>query len=308
LNQNERILNVFLSKLKTFFIEVNFLNEEKFRLEYNTGLRSESINKQINEIKSELESTQGFLNEKSSQNKKLNFDFVNLLNSLETKALGLQSIREQLNDISESNSYLFEEKTQLEEEIRFLKDKKFKNKTEVDKILLTNQKLEKKCREEEILIKNLESEKHKYLSLNEELRFANSDITHKIKRRDENINHGQKQLEESNLKIYELSHSLRELERNFERLKLEYEDQNSLNQKEFRMRSDKEIEKDEKENQIREKEREFKSALIELDSLTCEKEKLCEENTKIINEIDRLKTHIHLMTEGNKKVYFQIKF
>ena len=308
MNKNERILNVFSSKLKTFLNELNFLNEEKFRLEYNTGLRSESINKEINEIKSELERIQNFLYEKSSQNKKLNFDFVNLLDSIDTKALGLQSIREQLNDVLESNSYLFEEKTQLEDEIRILKDKKLKHKAEVDKIIFTNQKLEKKCREEEILIKNLESEKHKYLSLNEELKFANSDITHKIKKRDENINHNQKQLEESNLKIYELTHSLREFERNLVRLRLEYENQTSLNQKESRMRSDKEIEIDETENQIREKEGEIKSSLIELDSLTFEKEKLCEENTKIINEIERLKTHLHFMTEGNKKVYFQIKF
>ena len=72
--------------------------------------------------------------------------------------------------------------------------------------------MNKNCKDEEILIKNLEAERNKYIEFNEQLKYDNSNLQTKIKQRDENLNYYQKQLDESNKTILRLNGHIKDLE------------------------------------------------------------------------------------------------
>ena len=263
------------------------------RLEYDYKTRSDSAHKQILELKADMESMQIVLNEKISQNKKLYQDYTGLQSLLETKSNEINHLRHQLNEFMQVNSRLVEEKIEIEKIVVDLRDSKTRIKKEIDRIYDENQRLNKNCKDEEILIKNLEAERNKYIEFNEQLKYDNSNLQTKIKQRDENLNYYQKQLDESNKTILRLNGHIKDLENKNEVIHQELDMQNNTNQKEIRSRIEKEKAFDETERSLKEKEREIKIALEELEILSIQKDKLYEDNTKMYNEIDRLKNQIN---------------
>lgn len=166
-----------------------------------------------------------------------------------------------------------------------------------------NTRLSKTCKEEEMIIKNLEMERNKYLEMNENLKYDNNNLHGKIKAREESLNYHQKQLEDSNKTILRLNNTIKELELQADRLHSDLNNISSSNQKEIRLRIEREKAYEDVERVIREKDKEVKKCLNDLDMLTDQKEKLYDDNSKMYSEIDRLKNHIYMLTEQNQRVF-----
>jgi chromosome segregation ATPase len=221
---------------------------------------------------------------------------------LENKTTEISHLRTQLGEFVQSNGQILEEKTALERMVQDLREAKFRNKNEIDRVLDDNQRLSRNCKEEEVIIKNLELERNKYLEINEELKYDNSNLQSKIRQRDDNLNYYQKQLEDSNKTISRMNNTIKELELQADRLHNELEIQTTTNQKEIRLRLEREKLYEDVEGVMKDKEREIKKLLNELDNYTVQKEKLYEDNTKMYNEIDKLKNHIYVLTEQYQNV------
>ncbi len=85
LEQNEKSYDALQTKYKSLSNDASILNEEKMRLEYELKQKTETSNKIISDLQTELENLQNTLNEKLATNKTLFNDNNNLFASLEAR-------------------------------------------------------------------------------------------------------------------------------------------------------------------------------------------------------------------------------
>ena len=101
--------------------------------------------------------------------------------------------------------------------------------------------------------------------------------------------------------IYQGIH--RELELNIEKLKGEINNINSSYQKESRIRQERDRTIEHLENVIQERDKEIRRFNIDIDSMRIQKQNLYDDNGKLLNELNKLKDHIYLLSDQNQKVY-----
>ena len=85
LEQNQKSYEALQTKFKSLSNDASILNEEKMRLEYELKQKTETSNKIISDLQTELENLQNTLNEKLATNKTLFNDNNNLFASLEAR-------------------------------------------------------------------------------------------------------------------------------------------------------------------------------------------------------------------------------
>jgi chromosome segregation ATPase len=249
-----------------------------------------------------------------SQNKQLYIDYSNLSTQLEIKNSEVIKYRSQLSEIIERNERLTEEKEQLENKVYIiiivkiyeLRDLKNKNKIEVERIYEDNQNLKKIIRDDEIMIKNLEEERDRYMEMNQNLQYENTNLIGKLRTKEDSLNYQSNQLDESNRAILRLTNIVSELEKKNEKLQSELDKSNYSNNKQFKSRKELEKAYEDLENILNDKDMETKRYLKELDNLTVQKEKLFEDNAKMYNDIEKLKDQIYILNEQNTKVNIYI--
>lgn len=242
------------------------------------------------------------LTEKTNQNYALHQDYNKLLIQLEAKSDQIYQLKKELDILIETNSRLNVEKEEMEKTITQLREVKFKTKAEYEKINEENQRLSKICQEEEEFILSLEQEQRKYLDMIESLKYENNSLSTKLKQRDDNASYYQKQLEEGNKTISNMNNTIRELENEAEELKFQLHNISTQRERESNLLMEKERTCEDLTRRLREKEKDIGLYLNELDNVTEQKEKLYEENTHMYNEVDKLKNHLYILSEQNKKV------
>ena len=83
LEQNQQNYELLQTKYKSLSNDLSILNEEKIRLEYELKQKTETTNKIISDLNTEVENLKNALNEKLATNKILFNDNNNLFVSLE---------------------------------------------------------------------------------------------------------------------------------------------------------------------------------------------------------------------------------
>ena len=83
LDENEKAYCDLLNKFKNLQNEFQLMNEAKMRLEYELKQKSESYNKNLDELCGQNNSLTNELNDKNSMNQKLYADNNNLMKNLE---------------------------------------------------------------------------------------------------------------------------------------------------------------------------------------------------------------------------------
>ena len=121
LEQNEKSYDALQTKYKSLSNDVSILNEEKIRLEYELKQKTETSNKIISDLQTELENLQNTLNEKLATNKTLFNDNNNLFASLEARNSEVEQLKYALNERDEIIEKLTEEKNNNEKEISKIK-------------------------------------------------------------------------------------------------------------------------------------------------------------------------------------------
>ena len=96
LEQNQQNYELLQTKYKSLSNDVSILNEEKIRLEYELKQKTETTNKIISDLQTEVENLKNAMNEKLATNKTLFNDNNNLFASLEIKTQENEQLREAL--------------------------------------------------------------------------------------------------------------------------------------------------------------------------------------------------------------------
>ena len=134
LEQNEKNYDALQTKYKSLSNDASILNEEKMRLEYELKQKTETSNKIISDLQTELENLQNTLNEKLATNKTLFNDNNNLFASLEARNSEVEQLKYALNERDEIIEKLTEEKHENEKAISILSDNKLKNENSIQKM------------------------------------------------------------------------------------------------------------------------------------------------------------------------------
>jgi chromosome segregation protein len=160
--------------------------------------RVELLNKQIIELRADLENALNSLNDKSAVNMKLFNENNNLTRTLESRNAEISGLREQLSYAEGEISKLSSDKHSLEKQIRNLNEVKENQKDSLEKYSLEVDRLNNFCAEQDDCIVRLSEEKMKVLSKNDELNFEIKNLNGKLKTKEDNINFLQHQLDEAN--------------------------------------------------------------------------------------------------------------
>jgi len=183
-----------------------------------------------------------------------------------------------------------------------LREIRQKNSLENDKLEKEKLNLLNDIKEEGNLIKELELERIRLIDINENLNLEIINLNGKIRTRDESIAYHQKQLDEFNKTIGRLNNQMNELEFNNKKLIEELNKYDSENEKITNELNDFERSYREIEIKLKEKDKNMKRMSDDMDNIQDEKDKLFDDNSKMFLEIDRLKNHIFVITDQNKRV------
>jgi len=109
-------------------------------------------------------------------------------------------------------------------------------------------------------------------------------------------------LEDFKQKNYEYIETIKELELQINNCKIDLDGIRNANSKEYKSRSELEINNLELEKIIKDKEHQLKSYFDELNYQRFTNDKLVEDNEKLFNELEMVKNHILILTEQNSKL------
>jgi chromosome segregation ATPase len=302
LEQNEKNFNALNQKFRGMQNDMNLLNEEKLKNEYEFKQRSESSNKQVNELRSELENLNQAYNEKMVLNKKLYAQLEKLQKLYDSSNMENDQLRGSLDELNHNLNQVMEEKNTFERMTIELKDIKQRNQHQIEKLFDENGKLKKTCDEQDKIIKNLENERTRCLTKIDDMNFENSNLGSKLKSREDTLLITQKQLEDAKQTILKFQNKTNELENYNDGLKTELEKMRLNNNKETKGRLEAERQCQELERMVKERDNDIRRYNEELDFSRVNNEKLVEDNEKLFSEIEKLKNHIILLTEQNQKL------
>lgn len=281
---------------------MNLLNEEKLKNEYEFKQRSESSNKQVNELRGELENLNQAYNEKMVMNKKLYAQLEKLQKLYENSNIENDQLRGNLDELNHNLNQVMEEKNTFERMTIELKDIKQRNQHQIEKLFDENGKLKKTCDEQDKIIKNLENERTRLLTKIDDLNFENNNLGAKLKSREDTCLVTQKQLDDAKQTILKYQSKTNELENYNDGLKTELEKMRLANNKETKGRLEAERQVQDLERMVKDRDSEIRRYNEELDFSRVNNEKLVEDNEKLFSEIEKLKNHIILLTEQNQKL------
>ena len=266
-----------------------------------------ALNEVFYSLQNDFKNVQIELEEKAKMNKKLYEDFNNILSCLEKEIEITEKIKKEKDIYEKSNKDLNEEKKNFGEYMLSLNNSKEEYLKELDFFVNQNNILEQQIQIEQNEVNQLEQEKNKYISLNKEIKFQNSNKLNIIKINDEAIKYFQQQLSNTNITLNKMIDMINEREEYYKSLQNQYEECRNRH----KVIENKKFNNDKIYNElmsnIQKKEVNISDSINVLDSMSGEKEQLYDYNTKIYNDLDRLQNHIYVLSEQNQKLLEKIK-
>jgi len=162
--------------------------------------------------------------------------------------------------------------------------------------------LKKKTEDQDKSIKNLENERSRLLAKVDDLTYENNNCQAKLRSREDTLLVSQRQLEDTKTNLAKSQNKMAELESLKETLNNEIEKLKLTLNREAKSRVDSEKQNQELNYIIKERENEIRRLLEEFDSSKINNDKLLDDNQKLFAEIEKLKSHILLVTEQNSKL------
>ena len=266
-----------------------------------------ALNEVFYSLQNDFKNVQIELEEKAKMNKKLYEDFNNILSCLEKEIEITEKIKKEKDIYEKSNKDLNEEKKNFGEYMLSLNNSKEEYLKQLDFFVNQNNIFEQQIQIEQNEVNQLEQEKNKYISLNKEIKFQNSNKLNIIKINDEAIKYFQQQLSNTNITLNKMIDMINEREEYYKSLQNQYEECRNRH----KVIENKKFNNDKIYNElmsnIQKKEVNISDSINVLDSMSGEKEQLYDYNTKIFNDLDRLQNHIYVLSEQNQKLLEKIK-
>lgn len=240
--------------------------------------------------------------QKLAQNKSLFKELKDLEAELEARRLQIEELDEALNRERNRGRRLAAEKEAVEEQVRDLTNVRVKNEEKIDKLFEDNQKLQESCNELENREDALENEKIKLSNRVDEQSLEIKNLTNKLRATEDELRNTLVERDNGNKNNSRLSAANKDLESLLEEAKKQINDLKIALGRETREKQEALKLNDNYEGELQNKEKEIKRVCSDLELLRDRNDKLVEDNSSLLNEADRLRGHIIVMSDQNAKL------
>ena len=302
LEEDDKAYNDLLQKYRQLQNEYQLINEAKLHLEYELRQKNETTNKILNDLKAQNMDLTNELNEKENIYKKLYADNTNLFRNLEERKKENENFCKIVEENENMINHITQDKAQCEHDAMLLNETSKKNESDIQNLCnqLENLKLKSRTQNDELTKKNLEMNNNQKC-LNE-IKNDNANLNNQINLKISSLDTIQKQLTIANQSIVEMQNELNNLEKShslgmnqLENIKINFK-----NEHEKRVQAENDNVR--LEGILKDKEDNMNKLSSINGQLKSDRDKLLVTKNKLLDDLDKYKNHIMVLTEQTEKL------
>ena len=302
LEEDDKAYNDLLQKYRQLQNEYQLINEAKLHLEYELRQKNETTNKILNDLKAQNMDLTNELSEKENIYKKLYADNTNLFRNLEERKKENENFCKIVEENENMINHITQDKAQCEHDAMLLNETSKKNESEIQNLCnqLENLKLKSRTQNDELTKKNLEMNNNQKC-LNE-IKSDNANLNNQINLKISSLDTIQKQLTIANQSIVEMQNELNNLEKShslgmnqLENIKINFK-----NEHEKRVQAENDNVR--LEGILKDKEDNMNKLSSINGQLKSDRDKLLVTKNKLLDDLDKYKNHIMVLTEQTEKL------
>ena len=302
LEEDDKAYNDLLQKYRQLQNEYQLINEAKLHLEYELRQKNETTNKILNDLKAQNMDLTNELTEKENIYKKLYADNTNLFRNLEERKKENENFCKVVEENENMINHITQDKTQCEHDAMLLNETSKKNESDIQTLCnqLENLKLKSRNQNDELTKKNLEMNNNQKC-LNE-VKNDNANLNNQINLKISSLDTIQKQLNIANQSIVDMQNELNNLEKSHS-LSLNQLENIKINFKnEHEKRVQAENDNVRLEGILKDKEDNLNKLSSINGQLKSDRDKLVVTKNKLIDDLDKYKNHIMILTDQTEKL------
>ena len=302
LEEDDKAYNDLLQKYRQLQNEYQLINEAKLHLEYELRQKNETTNKILNDLKAQNMDLTNELNEKENIYKKLYADNTNLFRNLEERKKENENFCKVVEENENMINHITQDKAQCERDAMLLNETSKKNENDIQNLCnqLENLKLKSRTQNDELTKKNLEMNNNQKC-LNE-VKNDNANLNNQINLKISSLDTIQKQLTIANQSIVDMQNELNNLEKShslglnqLENIKINFK-----NEHEKRVQAENDNVR--LEGILKDKEDNMNKLSGINGQLKADRDKLVVTKNKLLDDLDKYKNHIMILTEQTEKL------
>ena len=302
LEEDDKAYNDLLQKYRQLQNEYQLINEAKLHLEYELRQKNETTNKILNDLKAQNMDLTNELNEKENIYKKLYADNTNLFRNLEERKKENENFCKIVEENENMINHITQDKAQCEHDAMLLNETSKKNESDIQNLCnqLENLKLKSRTQNDELTKKNLEM--NNYQKCLNEVKSDNANLNNQINLKISSLDTIQKQLTIANQSIVEMQNELNNLEKShslgmnqLENIKINFK-----NEHEKRVQAENDNVR--LEGILKDKEDNMNKLSSINGQLKSDRDKLLVTKNKLLDDLDKYKNHIMVLTEQTEKL------
>ena len=302
LEEDDKAYNDLLQKYRQLQNEYQLINEAKLHLEYELRQKNETTNKILNDLKAQNMDLTNELNEKENIYKKLYADNTNLFRNLEERKKENENFCKVVEENENMINHITQDKAQCEHDAMLLNETSKKNENDIQNLCnqLENLKLKSRAQNDELTKKNLEMNNNQKC-LNE-VKNDNANLNNQINLKISSLDTIQKQLTIANQSIMDMQNELNNLEKShslglnqLENIKINFK-----NEHEKRVQAENDNVR--LEGILKDKEDNMNKLSSINGQLKADRDKLVVTKNKLLDDLDKYKNHIMILTEQTEKL------
>jgi len=302
LEEDDKAYNDLLQKYRQLQNEYQLINEAKLHLEYELRQKNETTNKILNDLKAQNMDLTSELNEKENIYKKLYADNTNLFRNLEERKKENENFCKVVEENENMINHITQDKAQCEHDAMLLNETSKKNENDIQNLCnqLENLKLKSRTQNDELTKKNLEMNNNQKC-LNE-VKNDNANLNNQINLKISSLDTIQKQLTIANQSIMDMQNELNNLEKShslglnqLENIKINFK-----NEHEKRVQAENDNVR--LEGILKDKEDNMNKLSSINGQLKADRDKLVVTKNKLLDDLDKYKNHIMILTEQTEKL------
>ena len=307
LEENDKAYNSLLQKYRQLQNEYQLLNDSKIHLEYELKQKNETTNKILNDLKCQNMDLTNELKEKNIIYQKLTADNANLLQNLQERNKENDNFCRTVASNENIINHITQDKVQFEHDAMILNDTSKKNEENIKNLCqqLDCLKIRNQSQNSELNAKNNEINDNQK-SLNE-VQCDNANLNNQINLKNSSLNNIQTQLSLANKTIADLTAEINAKRDEYEKGKLNLQNLQISYKNEQENRIKAESDNIKLEGILKDREDNLNKLNFLNESLKCDRNKLCEEKNKLMNDIEKYKSHVMILTDQTEKLTSELQ-
>ena len=307
LEENDKAYNSLLQKYRQLQNEYQLLNDSKIHLEYELKQKNETTNKILNDLKCQNMDLANELKEKNIIYQKLTADNANLLQNLQERNKENDNFCRTVASNENIINHITQDKVQFEHDAMILNDTSKKNEENIKNLCqqLDCLKIRNQSQNSELNAKNNEINDNQK-SLNE-VQCDNANLNNQINLKNSSLNNIQTQLSLANKTIADLTAEINAKRDEYEKGKLNLQNLQISYKNEQENRIKAESDNIKLEGILKDREDNLNKLNFLNESLKCNRNKLCEDKNKLMNDIEKYKSHVMILTDQTEKLTSELQ-